>query len=45
VQILRLTDGNIAGLGSGMGIGSFRRTLGGSAANKYGFRSVRCETF
>jgi hypothetical protein len=46
VQIHRLTDGNFAGLGSGMGIGSFRRTsAGGSAANKYGFRSVRCETF
>ena len=46
VQILRLTDGNISGLGSGMGIGSFRRTLaGGSAANRYGFRSFRAESF
>lgn len=46
VQILRLTSGSISGLGSGMGIGSFRRTLaGGSAANRYGFRSFRAESF
>lgn len=33
-------------IGSGMGIGSFRRTnAGGSAANRYGFRRVRCEGF
>lgn len=32
--------------GDGLGIGSFRRTIaGGSAANAYGFRSVRCEAF
>jgi hypothetical protein len=32
--------------GTGLGIGSFRRTiLGGSAANAYGYRSVRCEAF
>lgn len=32
--------------GSGMGIGNFRRTAeGGSAANRYGFRSFRAETF
>lgn len=32
--------------GDGIGIGSFRRTLAGtSAANRYGFRSIRCEAF
>lgn len=32
--------------GSGMGIGSFRRNnLGGSAANRYGFKNVRAEAF
>lgn len=32
--------------GTGLGIGSFRRTIGGgSAANAYGYRSVRCEAF
>ena len=32
--------------GSGIGIGSFRRTAAGqSAANRYGFRSVLLETF
>lgn len=34
--------------GSGIGIGCFRRTTGassGTAANKYGFKSIVCETF
>jgi hypothetical protein len=49
VQIQSLTDAtNIAALGSGMGIGCFRRTTGasaGTAANRYGFKSFRAETF
>ena len=46
MEIHRLTDASFGDLGSGMGIGSFRRTAaGGSAANRYGFRSVRLQTF
>lgn len=45
-QIQSHTDGRISSLGSGIGIGSFRRTAAGqSAANRYGFRSIRAESF
>lgn len=45
-QIHSLTDAAISALGDGVGIGSFRRvTGGGSAANRYGFKSVVIEAF
>jgi len=46
VQIQSHTNGLISSLGDGIGIGSFRRTAAGqSAANRYGFRSIRVESF
>ena len=46
VRNLSFTDSRISGLGTGMGIGSFRRTAAGaSAANRYGFRSFKAESF
>lgn len=50
VEYLRSQAGDAASIavatGSGLGIGSFRRTIaGGSAANAYGFRSIKVEAY